>query len=100
MAGEGQEKPLLERMIGELGLRENVFLAGILQNIAPLLKVSDMAVLPSLVESLGMFQIEAQYLGVPTIASDVGGIPETIIHQKTGLMVEVGNIWQWADTII
>jgi len=100
IAGEGQEKPLLERMIGELGLGENVFLAGILQNIAPLLKVSDIAVLPSLAEPLGMFQIEAQHLEVPTIVSDAGGIPETIIHQKTGLIVEAGNIQQWANAII
>ena len=100
IAGEGQDKPLLERMIGELGLEENVFLAGLLQNIAPLLKVSDIAVLPSLVEPLGMFQIEAQYLGVPTIASDAGGIPETIVHQKTGLIVKAGHVQQWADAIV
>lgn len=100
IAGEGQDKPLLERMIGELGLEENVFLVGLLQNIAPLLKVSDIAVLPSLVEPLGMFQIEAQYLGVPTIASDVGGIPETIVHQKTGLNVKAGHVQQWADAIV
>ena len=56
--------------------------------------------LPSLVEPLGMFQIEAQYLEVPTIASDVGGIPETMLHQKTGLMVEPGNVEQWANAII
>jgi glycosyltransferase involved in cell wall biosynthesis len=100
IAGEGQDKLLLERMIGELGLEENVFLVGLLQNIAPLLKVSDIAVLPSLVEPLGMFQIEAQYLGVPTIASDVGGIPETIVHQKTGLIVKAGHVQQWADAIV
>ena len=100
IAGEGQDKPLLECMIGELGLEENVFLAGLLQNIAPLLKVSDIAVLPSLVEPLGMFQIEAQYLGVPTIASDAGGIPETIVHQKTGLIVKAGHVQQWADAIV
>ena len=100
IAGEGQDKPLLERMIGELGLEENVFLAGLLQNIAPLLKVSDIAVLPSLVEPLGMFQIEAQYLGVPTIVSDAGGIPETIVHQKTGLIVRAGLVQQWADAIV
>ena len=100
IAGEGQDKPLLERMIGELGLEENVFLAGLLQNIAPLLKVSDIAVLPSLVEPLGMFQIEAQYLGVPTIASDAGGIPETIVHQKTGLIAKAGHVQQWADAIV
>ncbi len=100
IAGEGQDKPLLERMIGELSLEENVFLVGLLQNIAPLLKVSDIAVLPSLVEPLGMFQIEAQYLGVPTIASDAGGIPETIVHQKTGLIVKAGHVQQWADAIV
>jgi len=100
IAGEGQDKPLLESMIGELGLEENVFLAGLLQNIAPLLKVSDIAVLPSLVEPLGMFQIEAQYLGVPTIASDAGGIPETIVHQKTGLIVKAGHVQQWAVAIV
>ncbi len=100
IAGEGQDKPLLECMIRELGLEENVFLTGLLQNIAPLLKLSDIAVLPSLVEPLGMFQIEAQYLGIPTITSDAGGIPETIVHQKTGLMVGAGDVQQWADAIV
>ena len=100
IAGEGQDMPLLECMIAELGLQENVFLPGILQNIAPLLKVSDIAVLPSLVEPLGMFQIEAQYLGVPTITSNAGGIPETIKHQKTGLIVEAGHVQEWVDAIV
>lgn len=100
IAGEGQDKQLLEAEITALGLNENVLLTGILKKIAPLLRKSDLAVLPSLVEPLGMFQIEAQYLGVPTIASEVGGIPETMLHQKTGLMVEPGNVQQWVDAII
>jgi glycosyltransferase involved in cell wall biosynthesis len=100
IAGEGQDKPLLEAEIAVLGLNENVLLTGILKKIAPLLRKSDLAVLPSLVEPLGMFQIEAQYLEVPTITSNVGGIPETIFHQKTGLMVESGNIEQWTNDII
>lgn len=100
IAGEGQERDFINRKVVELGLQENVFLSGILENIASLLNASDIAVLPSLLEPLGMFQIEAQYLGVPTIVSNAGGIPETIIHQKTGLMVEAGNILQWADAII
>jgi len=100
IAGEGQDKPLLEAEIAALGLGENVLLTGTLKKIAPLLRKSDLAVLPSLVEPLGMFQIEAQYLEVPTIASDVGGIPETMLHQKTGLMVEPGNVEQWANAII
>lgn len=100
IAGEGQDKPLLEVEIAALGLDENVLLTGILKKIAPLLRKSDLAVLPSLVEPLGMFQIEAQYLEVPTIASRVGGIPETMLDQETGLMIEPGNVEQWANTII
>ena len=100
IAGEGQDRPLLEAEIATLGLADNVLLTGILQKIAPLLKISDVAVLPSLIEPLGMFQIEAQYLEIPTIASNTGGIPETMLHQKTGLMVEPGNVEQWGNAII
>lgn len=100
IAGEGQDKPLLEAEIATLGLGENVLLTGILKKIAPLLKKSDLAVLPSLVEPLGMFQIESQYLEVPTIASKVGGIPETMLDQQTGLLIEPGNVQQWANAIV
>jgi glycosyltransferase involved in cell wall biosynthesis len=99
IAGEGQDRLLLEAEIKALGLEDHVYLTGILHKIAPLLNTSSLAVLPSLIEPLGMFQIEAQYLGVPTIASRVGGIPETILHEETGLMVEPGNVPAWADAI-
>ena len=99
IAGEGQDRPLLEAEIKALSLEDHVYLTGILHKIAPLLNASTLAVLPSLIEPLGMFQIEAQYLGVPTIASRVGGIPETILHEETGLMVEPGNVPAWADAI-
>ena len=99
IAGEGQDRALLEAEIKTLGLDDHVYLTGILHEIAPLLIASTLAVLPSLIEPLGMFQIEAQYLGVPTIASRVGGIPETILHEETGLMVEPGKVRAWADAI-
>jgi glycosyltransferase involved in cell wall biosynthesis len=99
IAGEGQDRPLLEAEILALNLEDNVFLAGILQKIAPLLKVSDVAVLPSLIEPLGMFQIEAQYLEVPTIASNTGGIPETLLNQKTGLLVDEHDVKGMAEAL-
>ena len=100
IAGEGQDRPLLEAEILALNLQDNVLLTGILHKIAPLLKVSDVAVLPSLVEPLGMFQIEAQYLKIPTIASNTGGIPETLLDQKTGLLVQPGDVGRWAEAIV
>jgi glycosyltransferase involved in cell wall biosynthesis len=100
IAGEGFEKSMLEAEIARLDLTNNVLFTGILSHIAPLLRLSDIAVLPSLIEPLGMFQIESQYLEVPTIVSNVGGVPETILDQKTGLMIEAGNADSWAKAII
>jgi glycosyltransferase involved in cell wall biosynthesis len=67
---------------------------------APLLKISTLAVLPSLSEPLGMFQIESQYLGVPTIAHEVGGVVETILHQKTGLLIDPAKDGVWSSNIL
>ncbi len=99
MAGDGQERSFLEREIKKLDLENNALLIGALPSIAPLLKVSTIAVLPSLIEPLGMFQIEAQYLELPTIVSRVGGIPETILHQETGLIVDPGDVRAWITAI-
>ncbi len=100
IAGEGPEKENLTKLVQELDLENHVYFAGMVSSIAPLLKISTLAVLPSLIEPLGMFQIESQYLEIPTISSDVDGIPETLIHQKTGLLVPPGHVDAWAQNMI
>ncbi len=47
-----------------------------------------------------MFQIESQYLGVPTLASNVDGIPETLIHKESGLLVPPGDVGAWTNQLI
>lgn len=100
IAGEGPEKEHLTKLAQELRLENHVYFAGMVSPIAPLLKISALAVLPSLMEPLGMFQIESQYLEIPTMASDIDGIPETLIHQKTGLLVPAGDVSAWAQNMI
>ncbi len=100
IAGEGPEKEHLTLLVKELCLENHVYFAGMVSPIAPLLKMSALAVLPSMMEPLGMFQIESQYLQIPTIASDVDGIPETLIHEKTGLLVAPGDVDAWAQHMI
>ena len=46
---------------------------------------------PSLEEPLGRIPLEAGSFGKPSIAFSVGGLPETIQHGETGILVEVGN---------
>lgn len=52
---------------------------------------SDVFVQPSLAESIPNATKEAQFLGIPAVGSDVGGIPEIIEHEKTGLLVPPGD---------
>lgn len=55
------------------------------------LAASDIFVLPSYVEGLPIALLEAMYLGVPSISTDVNGIPEAIQDMRTGLLVPPGS---------
>lgn len=87
MIGSGPEDEAIRLRTKALDLCGRVWI-GELNCIAPILQAADLAVMPSLEEPLGMAQIEAAGLGVPVIASNVGGIPETISDGATGLLVE------------
>lgn len=52
---------------------------------------ADVFVQPSLAESIPNATKEAHYFGIPSVGSDVGGIPEIIEHGKTGLLVPPGD---------
>lgn len=99
IAGEGEQRERIVERINELGLSENVLLAGLMNPVAPLLKCADLVVMPSFYEPLGMAQCEALVLGVPVVASNVGGIPETVADGETGLLVEPGNLNAWVNAL-
>ncbi|MDE2606398.1 MAG: glycosyltransferase [Burkholderiales bacterium] len=83
-AGDGVERARLEEQARRLGIADHVHFPGLLQPVAPLLRRADVVVMPSLYEPLGMSQVEALALGVPVVVSDVGGLPETVVHGETG----------------
>jgi glycosyltransferase involved in cell wall biosynthesis len=95
IAGEGELKEDLQRKTKELGLERVVCFAGLVRNLPALYARSELVVMPSLDEPLGMSQIEALGLGVPVVASRVGGIPETMEH----LLVTPGDIDAWTQAI-
>ena len=99
IAGDGVERDALIQRVRELGIADHVFFAGVLNPVAPLLRIADLVVMPSFYEPLGMAQIEALALGVPVVASKIGGIPETIEHGKSGWLVEAGNAEAWINTL-
>ena len=99
IAGEGEQRSAIEQRVRILGLEQHVFLAGMVQPVAPLLQRAHLVLMPSLIEPLGMAQIEALSLGVPVVASDVDGIPETIVADHTGLLVAPGDVAAWEQAL-
>lgn len=99
IAGEGELEKTIRRKTKALGLEESVCFAGLVRNLPALYVRSELVVMPSLYEPLGMSQIEALGLGVPVVASRVGGIPETVEEQRTGLLVAPGDLHAWTEAL-
>jgi L-malate glycosyltransferase len=91
LAGEGVFRPELEAYIQAQGLKEKVTFLGHIDNVPEFLCGLDLMVMPSLVEGLGTIVLDAISSGTPVIGSRAGGIPEMIIHEKTGLSFEPGQ---------
>jgi glycosyltransferase involved in cell wall biosynthesis len=87
IVGEGEERHALERQIERLRLGTRVHLLGFIDNAASLLKAFDIFVLPSRKEGLPYAILEAGEAEVPVIASTVGGIPEIVDDQLSGILV-------------
>lgn len=85
--GDGEERTSLEKLIFQEKLTQNIILLGNIPNAKEYLKAFTVFVLPSRTEALGYVLLEAGIAKIPCIASRVGGIPEIINHQETGLMV-------------
>ena len=99
LAGGGELREPLERLATELGIADRVRFHGALpeERVRRLLDDADMFVLPSIVapdgqmEGLPVALIEAAACGVPSVASDMSGIPELIEDGVTGFLAAAGR---------
>jgi glycosyltransferase involved in cell wall biosynthesis len=101
LAGGGSEerRAQLERQAAGLNLSGRVLLLGHREDVPELLAASDVCVLASDYE--GLPQSVVQYLAVakPTVAANVGGVPEIIEHGRTGLLVAPGDATGLAEAL-
>lgn len=88
LAGEGPERPAIERLVRMLGLQSHVRLLGERQDVDALMAAADALVLPSLEEGLSNVILEAMAVGLPVVASAVGGNTELVEHGHTGLLCD------------
>jgi glycosyltransferase involved in cell wall biosynthesis len=90
--GDGALRMTLDQLIKRKGLSESVFLLGAIADAARFLKAIDVFVLPSKSESYGYVLHEAGICGVPVIATNVGGIPDTVKNEVSGLLVPPDDV--------
>ncbi len=91
LIGDGPEHTEIQQQVREMNLTDGVLFLGEQDDLEPLFGCADLFLLPSEQESFGLTALEAMAYGVPVIASDVGGLPEVIIHGETGYLCPVGD---------
>jgi len=87
IAGEGELRPQLERLIKERHLEKHVFLAGFRPDILSVHKAFDIFVMSSITEGLGTSLLDAMACGKPIVATTAGGVPEVVADGRTGILV-------------
>jgi L-malate glycosyltransferase len=85
------------KQVRELGLEDRVLFLGKQDNLEELYSISDIKLLLSEKESFGLVALEAMACGVPSIGTNVGGIPEVIEDGYNGFICEIGNVTQVAE---
>lgn len=91
LVGEGRDKKKMEELSRRLGLEGNVAFLGERNEVPCLMRDLDLLVIPSLSEGSPNVALEAMALGVPVLATDVGGNREILKQGVTGWLVAPGD---------
>lgn len=99
LVGDGEERHSLEGRVEELNLGSSVTFVGKVPNekVTQYMAAADILVLPSLSEGFPNVALEAMAVGLPVVASMVGGLPELIEEGENGFLTEPKSPDQIAD---
>ena len=90
VAGDGPERSNLEQLAAEI-LPGRVLFLGRIPDVNEYLAALDIFALPSQLEGFGLVYVEAAFHGVPSVGTNVGGVPDAVVDGETGLLVPVGD---------
>ena len=100
IAGDGPEFENIKHYADENDLNKYVEFLGFRDDIESILSDKDVFLLTSNYEGISIALLESMSMGLPTIATRVGGIPETVMHEKTGLLIQAGDKHELIDAIM
>jgi glycosyltransferase involved in cell wall biosynthesis len=99
VAGAGALEPAYRRQVRSLGSEGMVRFLGFRKDVFDLMTAADLVLLPSVAEAFGLVAAEALYLGVPVVATRVGGIPEIVSDGVDGVLVAPADSDALADAV-
>ena len=107
IVGEGPRAPQIREAILAEGIEDAVFMTGKVEtnDLPQIYERANVFVLPAVVdakgdtEGLGVVLIEALRAGVPVVGSNIGGIPDVVVHGETGWLVPSGHVEALAGAI-
>jgi N-acetyl-alpha-D-glucosaminyl L-malate synthase BshA len=97
LVGDGPERVPTERKARELGVFDDIRFLGKQDPIEEILSIADVFLMPSDSETFGLAALEAMACGVPTVVSDVGGLPELVEDDETGYLCPVDDVDAFTD---
>lgn len=100
LVGEGPDMPKIQAKIDAMGLSHRVHYMGKQDDVAQVISMADLLLLPSEKESFGLVALEAMACGVPTIGSVAGGIPELVVDGQTGFLSPIGKTEEMASNAV
>ena len=86
--GDGKYREDIERLAKELDIKNNVTFTGFLDDVFVPLAITNIYTHISLQEGFPLSVLEAMSVGKPVIATNIGGIPEVIVSNENGVLVE------------
>jgi glycosyltransferase involved in cell wall biosynthesis len=89
----------IRQELDTLGLAGHVTWGGLRRDVERVLAATDVFVLASVEEAMGIAILEAMSASLPVVATNVGGIPECVTHGETGLLVPPANPAALAESI-
>jgi glycosyltransferase involved in cell wall biosynthesis len=90
VVGDGPERAALESLVRSRGLERCVSFVGARMDVRNLLPAFDLFALSSDTEGMSVALVEASWAGLATVATDVGGNPEIVLPEQTGILVQPG----------
>lgn len=99
LAGDGELREKCSRLIAELNLNDKISMPGWVKDKNKFFNTIDVLCQPSKWEAFGLVFVEAAYFGIPSIATDVEGIPEVVLASETGMLYK-GGAEALAETIL